>query len=224
MKAQQTYYEALGLLPGVSTLEIKQAYRALVKNHHPDLNHSANNVEQINLANERMRHLNEAYSTLIDKKKRAEYDVEIGLTRFSYTFTVISSSRAEEEAHLRFMKVIFNPARRAIYKVLRRYPEQLHKLSADIYDSELLSDFEIYIEELDDTLRKSATLLNSEQSPRLLEAAVRMMGYSLAQAADGLEETRHFCQNFNYDHLVMAENLFRISLDLSRESVRLARI
>jgi hypothetical protein len=50
-----------------------------------------------------------------------------------------------------------------------------------------------------------------------------MMRYGIAQAADGLEEMRRFCQNYDYDHLTMAENLFRIALDLSRQAQRLAR-
>ena len=46
---------------------------------------------------------------------------------------------------------------------------------------------------------------------------------AFAQAADGLEEMRRFCQNYDYDHLSMAGNLFRIAVDLSRQAQRLAR-
>jgi hypothetical protein len=35
---------------------------------------------------------------------------------------------------------------------------------------------------------------------------------------------RRFCQNFDYDHLSMAQNLFRIAQDLSRQSAKLLRV
>jgi curved DNA-binding protein CbpA len=224
MKKSHTFYEALGLKPGVPMSEVKRAYRLLVKDHHPDLNHSKSNKEQLKRANERMRKINEAYSTLIDKTKRAAYDLKIGLVRAHYTYAVVNSSRVQEEACEHFMKNVFNPARRAIYTQLRKYPHQLHLLSGDIYDEELLAHFEKYVEDLEQTLVSCSSSIASTTVPSVLEGAVRMIRYSLSQAADGLDEIRHFYSNFDYKHLAMADNLFRISLELSAESARLAKV
>lgn len=50
-----------------------------------------------------------------------------------------------------------------------------------------------------------------------------MMRYSIAQAVDGLEEARRFCQNYDYNHLHMAGNLFKESNELSRKALQLTK-
>lgn len=54
-------YEVLGLKQGATQDEIKAAYRELVKKYHPD-RHTNNELKD--LAQERMREINEAYDTL----------------------------------------------------------------------------------------------------------------------------------------------------------------
>lgn len=54
-------YEVLGLNEGASQEEIKKAYRELVKKYHPD-RHTNNELKD--LAQEKMREINEAYETL----------------------------------------------------------------------------------------------------------------------------------------------------------------
>ena len=54
-------YEVLGLKPGASQDEIKSAYRKLIKQYHPDK--FINNPLQ-DLAEEKMRQINEAYDAL----------------------------------------------------------------------------------------------------------------------------------------------------------------
>jgi hypothetical protein len=61
------YYRILGVNPGCSQEEIKQAYRSLAKRHHPDVNRSAK-------ASETMKRINIAYAILADPHKRKEYD------------------------------------------------------------------------------------------------------------------------------------------------------
>jgi curved DNA-binding protein len=64
------YYSILGLKKGASAEEIKQAYRRLAKEHHPDLHPEKNKVQ----AGERFKEINEAYEVLSDPEKRSKYD------------------------------------------------------------------------------------------------------------------------------------------------------
>ena len=106
---------------------------------------------------------------------------------------------------------------------MAKYKEELQLLSSDIYDDVLVAQFEKYVDEVEDTLRKSSTTLSSKPVPGSLHAAVRMMRYAIAQGSDALDELRYFCQNYDYNHLHMAENLFRESTDLARKALQLSK-
>lgn len=62
------YYTILNVAPHATLLEIKQAYRTLARQYHPDLN--PNNP----IAHRQFQSLSEAYKVLSDAQKRAEYD------------------------------------------------------------------------------------------------------------------------------------------------------
>ena len=65
---KRDYYEVLGLSKGASDDEIKKAYRKLAKQSHPDMNPGDKTAEA------KFKEVNEAYSVLSDKDKRAKYD------------------------------------------------------------------------------------------------------------------------------------------------------
>jgi len=56
-------YDVLGLDPGASESEIKEAYRQMAKKHHPDRYQQAGE-EAVNAANERFRQIKRAYNHL----------------------------------------------------------------------------------------------------------------------------------------------------------------
>jgi curved DNA-binding protein len=63
------YYKILGISRNASDKEIKQAYRRLARQHHPDRNPNDNRAE------ERFKEINEAHEVLTDPDKRRKYDL-----------------------------------------------------------------------------------------------------------------------------------------------------
>ena len=65
--SDRDYYEILDVPRTASQDELKQAFRRLARQHHPDVNNAPD-------AEERFKELNEAYAVLSDDDKRAAYD------------------------------------------------------------------------------------------------------------------------------------------------------
>ena len=70
MAESKDYYEILGVSKNASDDELKSAYRKLAKKYHPDANVGSDKEA----AEAKFKEVNEAYSVLSDKQKRAQYD------------------------------------------------------------------------------------------------------------------------------------------------------
>jgi DnaJ-class molecular chaperone len=62
------YYEILGVPRNATDKDIRQAYRKLARQHHPDVNPGDKTSE------EKFKQINEAHSVLLDPEKRRKYD------------------------------------------------------------------------------------------------------------------------------------------------------
>ena len=65
--AEKNYYDIFGVKKDASDAEIKKKYRKLVRQYHPDVSDDPD-------ADNKIAEINNAYETLRDKDKRAEYD------------------------------------------------------------------------------------------------------------------------------------------------------
>ncbi len=78
MAEKRDYYEVLGVAKGASKDEIKDAYRKLAMQFHPDRNKEAG-------AEEHFKEISEAYAVLSDDQKRQQYD-QLGHSGFDQRY------------------------------------------------------------------------------------------------------------------------------------------
>lgn len=81
------YYVVLKLAPWASVQDIRRAYRDLSKQYHPD---TTTLPEAI--ATTKFQQLNDAYATLSNPEKRAQYDLHHGYSRFSGMNSAVNQS------------------------------------------------------------------------------------------------------------------------------------
>ncbi len=87
MTGQKDYYQVLGVDKEASAEKIKEAYRKLAFQYHPDRN------KENPSAVEKMKEINEAYAVLSDSKKKKDYDTfhdqygPYGYTRFKQRYS-----------------------------------------------------------------------------------------------------------------------------------------
>jgi DnaJ-class molecular chaperone len=68
--AARTHYDVLGVSRHASIDEVKDAYRALVKKWHPDVNHTAE-------AETRFKEIQKSFAVLNNYADRSDYDAEL---------------------------------------------------------------------------------------------------------------------------------------------------
>jgi molecular chaperone DnaJ len=79
MAEKRDYYEVLGLQKGASKEQIKDSYRKLAMQFHPDRNKDVG-------AEEKFKEISEAYAVLSDDQKRQQYD-QLGHSGFDQRYT-----------------------------------------------------------------------------------------------------------------------------------------
>jgi curved DNA-binding protein CbpA len=81
----KNYYIILGVKNTASSEEIKQAFRKLAKQYHPDKNHGKNSAEEL------FKEVQEAYAVLSDYEKRKKYDLKFA---YANTYQIKNKSHA----------------------------------------------------------------------------------------------------------------------------------
>jgi hypothetical protein len=94
----KTHYEALDVAPDASADDIRHAFRQAIARYHPDkVQHLGKEFQP--LAAERSAELTEAYRTLMDPDKRAEYDRLLALDRDRLQAVSPPAPAVEEPVH-----------------------------------------------------------------------------------------------------------------------------
>jgi DnaJ-class molecular chaperone len=86
MATKRDFYEVLGVRRDASEKDIRQAYRRLARQYHPDLSPNDKTAEA------RFKEISEGYEVLSDQEKRAKYD------RYGHDWQVAEQAEAARQA------------------------------------------------------------------------------------------------------------------------------
>ena len=209
-------YRVLGVLPQASGAEIKAAYRALVKQHHPDAGGDATTI----LA------LNAAWEVLGDSERRAAFDRRSSVAGVGGAGGAAPSSgmgakarrtkgsTADHAALELWLTSVYGPIDRALAQVINPFAAQLKQLSADPYDDQLMELFCTYLEQSQQKMLKVEALYRSAMAPLLAKDFSLQLYHCFAQVKDALVDLERYTMGY-------VDSYLRDGRELMREAKRL---
>lgn len=224
------HYKTLRVPPTANPAEIKQAYRRLVKQFHPDSNREADR--------EQILRINAAYEVLRDTQRRQSYDQQLSVNlrianreRQQRTAaaqnqyrTSRKTGRDADEQLDQWLHQVYQPVNNLLYQILNSLEAQIDELAADPFDDELLEDFQAYLKNCRDWLKQAQIAFRSLPNPPGVAAAAAHLYYCLNHVGDGLDELEYFPLNYDESYLHRGQELFRIAARLQCEAQSLNAI
>ena len=228
--AATDHYKILGIQPSATQAQVKQAYRQLAKQFHPDRQSLEDSGQRI--GHEKITQVNAAYEVLGDVRSRQQYDATRRLTaevkrRERTARTVDSQNRyRQRKAHCNnrgdsiehWMRQVFNPTDRLIGKIIKPLKAEVRSLSADPFDDELMEAFQSYLETCQANIEKAKAKFKSMPNPPAVASGAANLYYCLNQLEDGIEEIERFTYTYDDSYLHTGQELFRISAGLRKDA------
>jgi molecular chaperone DnaJ len=226
------HYRTLNVTPAATQAEIKQAYRRLAKQFHPDSNRETTNHEKI-------ARVNAAYEVLGDPDNRKSYDQQLQYltqledagfsagrgNRQQRTAAAQARHRKQQQTaqtadeHLQqWLTQVYTPVNRLVLEILKPLKEQIDDLAADPFDDALMAEFQAYLEDCRDRLGRAEIIFKSLPNPQTLAGVAAHLYYCLNQVDDGIEQLEFFTLNYDDSYLHTGQELFRIAAGLRREA------
>lgn len=229
--SNQNHYKTLDVTPAATQAEIKQAYRRLVKQFHPDS--SGNRGDH-----DRIASINAAYEVLGDPDQRRSYDRHLNrYTRFEPEVrTRWESDRQRRTADAQrkhrqrqtgqdadellqiWLSQVYQPISRLLNQILTPLQDEIDALADDPFDDDLLNDFHAYLEECRALLNKAQVTFRSMPNPPNVAGVAAHLYYCMNQISDGIEELERFTTSYDDHYLHTGQELFRIARGLRREA------
>lgn len=219
-----THYQTLKVHPRASQDEIKQSYRRLVKQHHPD-HHPRQQGHDV------IAQINAAYEVLGDPGHRQRYDQQLygQSSRVSSQqghqyptgtpsgYGPTAAHTVDEQLHA-WLKWVYAPVNDLLDTILDPLTEQIDLLAADPFDDLLMEEFQDYLTTCRETLTEARGCFQSMPNPANLAGIAAHLYYCLNQVGDGLEELEYFTLNYDDHYLHRGQELFRIAEGLRWEA------
>jgi molecular chaperone DnaJ len=220
------YYQTLQIHNRATAKEIKQAYRKLAKQYHPDTKAAETNSEEI-------IKINAAYEILSNPQSRRRYDRELqtgdSYELFSYRqertakasqeYTRSRQARkAREIDSQQWLETVYLSSDRYIQKIINSLGSEIDNLSADPFDDELLGDFQAYLEECRHYLQLAQQRFAAYPNPPQLARVAANLYYCLNQIEDGIKELEYFQFHYDESYLHTGQEFFRIAEGLRCEA------
>lgn len=222
--ADSNHYNTLNVNPNASQAEIKQAYRRLAKQYHPDSNQGAVDREGI-------IRINAAYEVLGDTNNRQHYDRQIyykcpesSIPRQERTVKVQNQHRVQictgrylDKQVEEWLYLVYHPVNRLLNPIFKSLKPQIDKLAADPFDNRLLGDFQEYLENCCRDVKYAQSIFGSLPNPPSLARAAAHLYYCLNQMNDGLNELEYFPISYNESYLHAGLEMFYTAHNLYME-------
>lgn len=220
------HYQILEVSPQATAKEIKQAYRRLAKQFHPDSQCETADSEKI-------IQVNAAYEVLRDPNRRRSYDQQLRSPRYQTDFRNRQHRTAKAQQHYQrqrqtarnadaqfeaWLYQVYRPVNDLIARIINPLEFQIDQLAADPFDDELMADFQAYLEDCRRYLSQAQLLFRSQPNPSTVAGAAANLYYCLNQLGDGIEELERFTLNYDDYYLHTGQELFRIADGLCYEA------
>lgn len=216
------YYQTLQVNSKATQQEIKQSYRRLAKQFHPDrLGQDGDRSKIVEI--------NAAYEVLSNPQTRLQYDRQLKSSN-SYSWYSYRQDRndlaqqqyqryrqAERNKQLQYykwLKEVYIPVDRTIKEILNSLAGEIEYLAADPFDDRLMSNFQLYLATCNHRYQIAQQKFNSQPNPTKLAGVAAHLYYCLNQINDGIKELEWFTLNYDDRHLHMGHEIFRIAQGL----------
>lgn len=223
------YYQILQINQQATQEEIKQAYRRLAKQFHPDSQTKKSNHEQIVL-------INAAYEILSETRKRSLYDQELfgesnvfikrrqqkSQTASNYYSQSRQNRKQVQDDEFSWIKEVYLPVNRFLNLILMPLQIEINYLSADPFDDRLMLVFNKYLNNCINYFEQARNILMSKPNPSKYANLAANLYYCLNHISDGIEELQRFTQTYDEYYLHIGKELFNLAENLKIESQHIA--